>query len=148
MPVETLVHYNQALYYKALQNSHHTTVDCRPFIDFMLDAIQNSLYKYVDIAAETVADVGVKFDIISKLKVQSTLTTQELAAMLNRSQRTIERHIRELRERGVLIRVGSDKSGYWQVKRHIQAGNRPYYNHEVVYVYTLGTRLLIPQVIS
>lgn len=46
MPVETLVHYNQALYYKALQDSHGGDVDCRPFIDFMLDAIENSRYKY------------------------------------------------------------------------------------------------------
>ncbi|GHV45619.1 cell filamentation protein Fic [Spirochaetia bacterium] len=134
MPVETLVHYNQALYYKtlqmsALQDSHKNDVDCRPFIDFMLDVIENSLYKYVDIASstevlpETVADVGVnvgvnvgvKYDIIKKLKEQPAFTAQELAAMLNRSPRTIERHIKELRERGVLVRVGSDKSGYWQV---------------------------------
>ncbi|GHV06854.1 cell filamentation protein Fic [Spirochaetia bacterium] len=129
MPVETLVHYNQALYYKALQDSHRNDVDCRPFIDFMLDAIENSLYKYVDIASntsvlpETAGDVGVnvgvnvgvKSDIIEKLKVQPTLTAPELAAMLNLSSRTIERHIKELRERGVLVRVGSDKSGHWQV---------------------------------
>lgn len=50
MPVETLVHFNQALYYKALQDSHRGGVDCRPFIDFMLDAIENSLYKYVDLS--------------------------------------------------------------------------------------------------
>jgi Fic family protein len=127
MPVETLVHYNQASYYKALQDSHNNSVDCRPFIDFMLNAIENSLYKYVDIATETVADVGVNvgvkvgvnvgviFDMIEKLKKQPALTAQELAAMLNRSPRTIERHIKELRERGMLVRAGSDKSGYWQI---------------------------------
>ncbi|MEX0725905.1 MAG: Fic family protein [Planctomycetaceae bacterium] len=38
MPVETLIHHNQALYYNSLQDSHAGTVDCRPFIDFMLDA--------------------------------------------------------------------------------------------------------------
>ncbi|MBK7006796.1 MAG: hypothetical protein IPH37_18030 [Burkholderiales bacterium] len=57
MPIETLVHHNQALYYKALQDSHAgAQVDCRPFIDFMLDAIANSLYKYIDVAAQTVVD--------------------------------------------------------------------------------------------
>lgn len=50
MPIETLVHHNQALYYKSLQDSHTGAVDCRPFIDFMLDAIANSLHKYIDIA--------------------------------------------------------------------------------------------------
>ena len=59
MPVETLVHHNQALYYKALQDSHAGAVDCRPFISFMLDAIGNSLYRYIDIATETIADAGV-----------------------------------------------------------------------------------------
>ena len=38
MPIETLVHHHQALYYQALQDSQAGTVDCRPFIDFMLDA--------------------------------------------------------------------------------------------------------------
>jgi hypothetical protein len=55
MPIETLVHYNQARYYKALQDSHGEPIDCRPFIDFMLEAIENSLYKYVDVAAKTQA---------------------------------------------------------------------------------------------
>jgi Fic family protein len=60
MPMETLVHHNQALYYKALQDSHAgAQVDCRPFIDFMLDAIANSLYKYIDVAAQTVVDAPV-----------------------------------------------------------------------------------------
>jgi Fic family protein len=53
MPIETLVHYNQALYYKALRDSHDMGLDCRPFIDFMLDMIENSLYKYIDVAVET-----------------------------------------------------------------------------------------------
>ncbi len=127
MPVETMVHNNQALYYKALQDSYNNGIDCRPFIDFMLDAVENSLYKYVDIATETTAKelgvgvnvgvyVGVKADIIGKLKEQPTLSAKELAALLKRSTRTIERHIRELREQGILVRVGSDKSGYWQIK--------------------------------
>jgi hypothetical protein len=34
-------------------------LDCRPFIGFMPDAIGNSLYKYIDVAPETVADVPV-----------------------------------------------------------------------------------------
>jgi Fic family protein len=127
MPVETMVHNNQALYYKALQDSYNKAVDCRPFIDFMLDAVANSLYKYVDIAIETAAkeqgvgvnvgvNVGVKTNIIDKLKEQPSLSAKELATILKLSTRTIERHMKELREQGILVRVGSDKSGYWQIK--------------------------------
>jgi len=123
MPVETLVHHNQALYYQALQESHAGAVNCRPFIGFMLDAIGNSLYKYIDVATETVADVGVnvgvnvgvKDEILALLKREPALPARELATLLNKTTRTIERHIKELREQGRLRRVGSDKAGHWEV---------------------------------
>jgi Fic family protein len=123
MPVETLVHHNQALYYQALQESHTGAVNCRPFISFMLDAIGNSLYKYIDVATETVADVGVnvgvnvgvKNEILALLKREPALSARELATLLNKTTRTVERHLKSLREQGQLKRVGSDKAGHWEV---------------------------------
>jgi Fic family protein len=126
MPIETLVHHNQALYYKALQDSHVDGVDCCPFIDFMLEAIANSLYKYIDIAAETAekshdvgvnvgVNVGVKEQILIALKKEPTLSAKELATLLNKTSRTVERYLKELREQGRLKRVGSDKAGHWEV---------------------------------
>jgi Fic family protein len=120
-PIETLVHFNQALYYKALQESHTGTVDCKPFIDRMLDMIENSMYRYIDVATETagVADVGInvgiKFAIMDKLKKFPTMTAKELSAQLKYSQRTIERHIAELKANGKLPRVGPNKDGHWEV---------------------------------
>ena len=123
MPVETLVHHNQALYYKALQDSHAgAEVNCRPFIDFMLDAIWNSLHKYIDIATETVADapvnvgvnVGVNEQVLELLKREPRLSAKEIATLLNKTPRTVERHLKTLREQGRLKRVGSDKAGYWE----------------------------------
>ncbi len=124
MPMETLVHHNQALYYKALQGSHAgAQVDCRPFIDFMLDAIANSLYKYIDVATHTVADVpanvgvnvGVSDQILALLAQQPGRSAKDLAGLLDRTPRTIERHIKALREQGRIQRVGSDKAGHWQI---------------------------------
>ncbi len=117
MPMETLVHHNQALYDKALQESHATAdVDCRPFIDFMLDAIANSLYKYIDVAARTVVHVGVNIgvsaQILALLTKQPQLSAGEVASLLNKTTRTIERHLKALREQGRIQRVGSDKVGY------------------------------------
>jgi Fic family protein len=122
MPIETLVHHNQANYYRALQKSNEGK-DCRPFVDFMIDAISNSLYKYIDIATETEADVGVNVganvgvndQILALLKREPRLSAKELAALLNKTTRTVERHIKELREQGRLRRVGSDKSGHWEI---------------------------------
>lgn len=119
MPVETLVHHNQALYYKALQDSHTGSVDCRPFIGFMLDAIGNSLYKYIDAATETVLDVGVNVgvtdQILALLRQAPRLSAREVATLLNKTPRTIERHLKALREQGRIKHIGSDKAGHWEV---------------------------------
>jgi Fic family protein len=132
MPIETLVHHNQALYYKALQDSHaEETVDCRPFIDFMLDAIANSLHKYIDVATRTVdkgmepvpvnvsvnvgVNVGVSDQILAALAHEPRLSAKQVAGLLNKNTRTIERHLKALREQGRIQRVGSDKTGHWQI---------------------------------
>jgi Fic family protein len=124
MPVETLVHHNQALYYKALQDSHAgTAVDCRPFINFMLDALANSLYKYIDVATQTTVDVGVNVganvgvtdQVLALLVQEPRLSAKEIASLLNKTTRTIERHLKQLREQGRIQRVGSDKAGHWEI---------------------------------
>lgn len=130
MPVETLVHHNQALYYKALQDSHVGAQDCRPFISFMLDVIGNSLYKYIDVASETVADVGVNVPvsvpvnvpvnevsdkILIMLRADPKATAQKMAIALGVTDKTIKRHLKMLREQGRLKRIGSDKAGHWEV---------------------------------
>ena len=134
MPIETLVHHNQALYYTALQDSHTGTVDCRPFIDFMLDAIGISLYKYIDIATETAVDVpanvpanvpvnvpanGVSDKILIIVRADPKATAQKMALSLGVTDKTIKRHLKALREQGQLQRVGSDKAGHWEVVKEL-----------------------------
>jgi Fic family protein len=126
MPVETLVHHNQALYYKALQDSHTGAVDCRPFISFMLDAIANSLYKYIDVATETVIDVPVNVPVnvlvneisdkvLIMLRANPKATAKKMALALGVTDKTIKRHLKALREQGRIKRIGSDKAGYWEI---------------------------------
>ncbi|MDR1620625.1 MAG: Fic family protein, partial [Clostridiales bacterium] len=125
LPIETFVHYNQALYYKALQDSQTGEVDSRPFIDSMLDMIENSMYKYIDVATETIADadvgtsgginVGIKEHLLDAIRKFPTITAKQLAEQLQCSQRTAERQIAELKASGRLLRVGSNKNGHWEV---------------------------------
>ena len=123
MPIETLVHHNQALYYKALQDSHAgAQVDCRPFIDFMLDAIANSLYKYIDVATQTVVDVPANVPvnelsdkILTMVRANPKVTAQKMALALGVADKTIKRHLKTLGEQGRIQRVGSDKSGHWEI---------------------------------
>jgi len=125
--METLVHHNQALYYQALQDSHASAeVDCRPFIDFMLSAIANSLFKYIDVAEQTVVDVPANVPvtiglgelsdkILTLVRANPKMTAQKMALALGVTDKTIKRHLKALREQGRIQRIGSDKSGHWQI---------------------------------
>ena len=87
--------------------------------------------KYLEI---TPNDVGVKNKISNKnvgvnlqdldlldlqilwnMKSNRFITGKELAVVLGREERTIERHIKSLREANIVNRVGADKNGYWDV---------------------------------
>jgi predicted HTH transcriptional regulator len=54
--------------------------------------------------------------ILTKLKESPELSAKELAALLGKTPRTVERHIKELREQGLLVRIGADKGGHWEVR--------------------------------
>lgn len=42
-------------------------------------------------------------------------TASVMASALQVSESTIKRHLKKLREQGLLRRVGSDKTGHWEV---------------------------------
>lgn len=126
MPIETLVHHNQALYYKALQDSHAGVVDCRPFIGFMLDAIANSLYKYIDVVTGAVLEDGVNVPVnvpvneisdkvLILVRANPKATAQKMALALGVTDKTIKRHLKILHDQGRIKRIGSDKAGYWEI---------------------------------
>jgi predicted HTH transcriptional regulator len=121
-----------------LQDSHGEKVDCRPFIDFMLAAIENSLYKYVDIASETKGGQGLVREtrplvsddpvndlandpvndpvnaLLACIQDNPAYTYGQLSEKIGKSPATVKRLIQKLKADGVIVRVGSDKTGYWE----------------------------------
>lgn len=47
-------------------------------------------------------------------------TRQELAEATSKSLRTIQRTLDSLREKDMIERIGSDRSGYWKIKKRYQ----------------------------
>ena len=41
--------------------------------------------------------------------------SNEIAQKLNLSRRTVSRKITELKNKGIIRRVGADKNGYWEI---------------------------------
>lgn len=53
--------------------------------------------------------------IIKNIEKNNKISATELSKILSVSQRTIERDIDKLKKRGKLKRIGSDKTGHWQI---------------------------------
>ncbi len=53
--------------------------------------------------------------IIKLVEENNKITTEEIAKLIGVVRRTIARDIDSLKENVELIRIGSDKSGYWKV---------------------------------
>ncbi len=56
--------------------------------------------------------------VLAALRDNPNLTKPQLVAMLHRSKTTIDNAIRALREHGLIFRIGSNKTGCWQVTDH------------------------------
>lgn len=64
-------------------------------------------------AGGTVNDTAKR--LVSEVKTNPHITVDELTVSLGVSRRTVLRRIKELRDSGTLNRIGSDKTGYWQI---------------------------------
>ena len=53
--------------------------------------------------------------ILWLIKDNPEISANELAYIVNRSSRTIERTIAKLKKEGRIKRIGSDKGGHWKV---------------------------------
>jgi ATP-dependent DNA helicase RecG len=43
------------------------------------------------------------------------ITRKELSETQNINPSTVQKHINKLKEKGIIARVGSDKSGFWEI---------------------------------
>ncbi|MDR1993440.1 MAG: winged helix-turn-helix transcriptional regulator [Nitrososphaerota archaeon] len=55
--------------------------------------------------------------VLSTLTENPTITAAQIATLLSKSSRTIQRYLHSLQKKNVIRRVGSTKSGYWKIIR-------------------------------
>ena len=53
--------------------------------------------------------------MLSELLKNPSLTADKLSSIINKSKRTIERHLKLLQEKGYIIRNCSNKTGVWKI---------------------------------
>ena len=132
LPVENMVYSNQQQYYDAISASSHAG-QSGPFIDFMLDEIYKTLKSHQGaplpekipnkipnkvpnkLIKEFPEITKATWDVYMALKSQKSATQEEIGHELGISSRMVRKHIAILREAGIIVRVGSNKTGYWKV---------------------------------
>ena len=114
-------------YIKALINTREND-DLGIFRDYMTDMMIANLKHNIDIfissieekEGETGEKVGGKKiksreKIIAAIKENGRHTTNSLAELVGISPKAIEKHLAKLKAEGILVRIGPDKGGHWEV---------------------------------
>ena len=119
LPVENMVHANQQAYYDAISKSS-ALGECGPFIEFMLQEILNALQDRKSYSADeftTEYSLGLnEMKVLQLLRGDRSLSAQKISTMIGITPRQVERILATLKERSLIIRVGANRNGYWEVK--------------------------------
>ena len=127
IPIESQIEKFQDEYYDAIAKCH-VEGESTVFIEFMLAQIDDILDELLNQMTNSATD-GAEFDangancdadiennLISILKQNPNITQTELAKELSLSRRTIQRMMKELMNASRIKRVGSTRTGHWEIK--------------------------------
>jgi len=67
------------------------------------------------VTQKTTQKVTTKKQVLELLRLHPDMTRSDLALQLSKSENTIKGHLATLKAEGKLKRIGSDRSGYWEV---------------------------------
>ena len=115
--------HRQQTYYTLLTESDQKS-DCSAFIEFLLQAIEDSLQEAIHIQLDT-EDVSVKTPVktsvqtpalvLQHLNANPNMTLAEVAQLIGKSVRAVERAVAKLKQQGKLEFIGPKKGGHWLV---------------------------------
>ncbi len=123
LPVETVIKHRQQTYYQLLTESDQKS-DCSAFIEFLLQAIEDSLQEAINTQPDTEKmrvqtrvhpRVQTPELILNLLSEHPQMSLADVAQQIEKSVSTVERAVAKLKIQGRLAFIGPKKDGYWQV---------------------------------
>lgn len=125
LPVETVIKHRQQDYYQLLTESDQKS-DCSAFIEFLLQAIEDSLQEAISTQPDVVSEktrvemrvetrIKTPEQILLLLQQNPHMTLSEVADTIGKSVSTVERTVAKLKRQGKLEFTGPKKGGRWQV---------------------------------
>ena len=83
------------------------------------DTVNDSVNDTVKLLQQPINLTVRQLEIVEMIALNDRVTAEEMMGRCNVSMRTVKRDIAQLKKMGVLIRVGSDKTGSWLVAREV-----------------------------
>jgi Fic family protein len=116
MPIESMVRNHQSKYYEALESSG-SLGESTPFVEFMLEIIVKSLRAYIEESKKSDQKSSLKSDqkILKLMKQNKEITIIQICDKLHMSESGVKKVIKKLKDENKLQRVGSLKSGHWEI---------------------------------
>ncbi len=112
IPIEEEIYLNQEEYYSSIAECHNNG-NANIFIRFILKIINSSLDKIIKNCNFVTSDIQNK--IIELIINNNKITQNKIAEIVGVNVRTIKRNFKILIDNLIIERVGSDKTGFWQV---------------------------------
>ena len=112
IPVEEEIYLNQEEYYSTIAECHNNG-NANVFIKFIINTINSSLDKIIKNSNFVMNDIQNR--IIELITNNNRITQNEIASIIGVNVRTIKRNFKVLIDNSIVERIGSDKTGYWQI---------------------------------
>lgn len=113
IPIETIIHERQEEYYRAL-NAANSDGESTIFVEFMLEVIRDLLLELVENEVSQESK-STEDKILTLLQQNEQYSAKSLSQQLGISERQVQRILRELKENGLIERVGANRNGKWIV---------------------------------
>ena len=119
LPVETIIARRQDEYYAAIAQSTKET-NSAIFAEFMLIALAEAVTEFKNnqgvVGVPIAAPLPNTEQAVLKVIVANPYANyQEIAGKISKTPKTVQRALASLKERGLVVRKGSDKTGHWEV---------------------------------
>lgn len=117
IPIESIIKKHQEEYYTVIQNCNNGG-NSNEFIEFMLEiideAVDGMIIRQQKVTQETTQETTQE-RIVNLIKKNPGITQTDMANILDLTRDGISYNIRKMKEKGIIERAGSTKSGIWKI---------------------------------
>lgn len=116
LPIETLIREQQEEYYESI-NAANVDGESTVFVKFMLEIIKKALVELTQtVARSEKKELGAtQGKLIELLKEDNKISAKVAAEKLGISERQVQRMLKDMKDEGMIERVGANRNGTWNV---------------------------------